>query len=89
MNRKEGRPCTLAKDKISGSIFLNTAVGRTAPNFCLSYLDRVDMVVHTVRLADSAGISASVQCGKQPDLQHKKERSRSMFKLALGYARYV
>ena len=30
--------------------------GETAPDFCLNYLDLVDMAVHTVRLADSAGL---------------------------------
>jgi thiol peroxidase len=30
--------------------------GGTAPDFCLNYLDLVDMAVHTVRLADSAGM---------------------------------
>jgi len=30
--------------------------GGTAPDFCLNYLDLVDMAVHTVRLSDLAGI---------------------------------
>ena len=30
--------------------------GGTAPDFCLNYLDLVDMAVHTVRLSDSAGM---------------------------------
>jgi thioredoxin-dependent peroxiredoxin len=30
--------------------------GGTAPDFCLHYLDLVDMAVHTVRLADLAGM---------------------------------
>ena len=30
--------------------------GGTAPDFCLNYLDLVDMAVHTVRLSDSAGL---------------------------------
>jgi thiol peroxidase len=30
--------------------------GGTAPDFCLNYLDLVDMAVHTVRLADLAGL---------------------------------
>ena len=30
--------------------------GATAPDYCLSYLDLVDLAVHTVRLADSAGL---------------------------------
>ena len=31
-------------------------LGGTAPDFCLNYLDLVDMAVHTVRLADLAGM---------------------------------
>ena len=30
--------------------------GGTAPDFCLNYLDLVDMAVHTVRLSDLAGM---------------------------------
>src|SRR5450755_4704222 len=30
--------------------------GGTAPDFCLDYLDLVDIAVHTVRLSDSAGM---------------------------------
>jgi len=30
--------------------------GETAPDFCLNYLDLVDMAVHTVRLSDLAGL---------------------------------
>ena len=30
--------------------------GATAPDFCLNYLDLVDMAIHTVRLADLAGM---------------------------------
>src|SRR6266702_5122515 len=30
--------------------------GGTAPDFCLNYLDLVDMAVHTVRLSDLAGL---------------------------------
>lgn len=30
--------------------------GEPAPDYCLSYLDLVDLAVHTVRLADSAGL---------------------------------
>jgi thioredoxin-dependent peroxiredoxin len=30
--------------------------GGTAPDFCLNYLDLVDMAVHTLRLADLAGM---------------------------------
>jgi thiol peroxidase len=30
--------------------------GETAPDFCLHYLDLVDMAVHTVRLSDSVGM---------------------------------
>ena len=30
--------------------------GEAAPDFCLDYLDLVDMAVHTVHLADSAGM---------------------------------
>jgi thioredoxin-dependent peroxiredoxin len=30
--------------------------GEAAPDFCLNYLDLVDMAVHTVRLADVAGM---------------------------------
>jgi len=31
-------------------------LGEAAPDFCLNYLDLVDMAVHTVRLADLAGM---------------------------------
>jgi thiol peroxidase len=31
-------------------------LGATAPDYCLNYLDLVDLAVHTVRLADSAGL---------------------------------
>ena len=30
--------------------------GGTAPDFCLNYLDLLDLAVHTVRLSDSAGM---------------------------------
>jgi hypothetical protein len=30
--------------------------GGTVPDYCLNYLDLVDMAVHTVRLSDSAGL---------------------------------
>ena len=33
--KKEGRSCTLAKDKITGSIFLNTAVQKTIATLVL------------------------------------------------------
>src|SRR5947209_11304573 len=48
-------------DAFAGSEHL-TVIGRhlhpggTAPDFCLNYLDLVDMAVHTVRLSDSAGL---------------------------------
>ena len=48
-------------DAFAGSEHL-TVIGRrlypggTAPDFCLNYLDLVDMAVHTVRLSDSAGM---------------------------------
>jgi peroxiredoxin len=31
--------------------------GEPAPDYCLSYLDLVDLAVHMVRLADSAGLA--------------------------------
>ena len=48
-------------DAFAGSEHL-TVIGRrlhpggTAPDFCLNYLDLVDMAVHTVRLSDLAGM---------------------------------
>src|SRR5690349_11076754 len=30
--------------------------GEPAPDYCLNYLDLVDLAVHTVRLSDSAGM---------------------------------
>ena len=39
--------------------------GGTAPDFCLNYLDLVDMAVHTVRLSDFSRHGAPAQRGKQ------------------------
>jgi thioredoxin-dependent peroxiredoxin len=55
--------------------------GETAPDFCLQYLDLVDMVVHTVHLSDVTGrvrLLSMIQSLKRPVCQVVTRRWESL-----------